>query len=109
MTTFVEYQLDDATTILIEATEDTGGTVKAATRGSNRIIEAKKKFSEAFQAAKMQAKALLKELDELPVSEAEIKFGITTAGEVGNMAIGKIGLGVNYEVTLKWKKPEPKK
>jgi hypothetical protein len=108
MTTFVEYQLDDDTTILIEATEETGGVVKVSARGSNRIIEAEKKFSDAFHAAKIQAKVLLKELDELPVNEAEIKFGITTEGEVGNMAIGKIGLGVNYEVTLKWKKPEVK-
>lgn len=109
MTTFVEYQLDDVTTILIETSEETGGVVKASTRGNNKIIEAGKKFSDAFHAAKIQAKLLVKELDELPVSEAEIKFGITSEGEVGNMAIGKIGLGVNYEVTLKWKKPEVQK
>ena len=40
--------------------------------------------------------------------EAEIKFGVSTVGELGNMAIGKVGAGVNYEITLKWKKPEAK-
>jgi hypothetical protein len=49
----------------------------------------------------------LKEIEELHVEEAEVKFGINTVGELGNMAIGKLGVGVNYEVTLKWKKPSP--
>jgi len=44
----------------------------------------------------------------LHVEEAEVKFGINTVCELGNMAIGKVGVGVNYEVTLKWKKPETK-
>ena len=48
---------------------------------------------------------LVEEIEDLHVEEAEIKFGINTVGEIGNMAIGKVGVRVNYEVTLKWKKP----
>lgn len=105
MPTYIEYELEDGVMILIEDPKDeTGGIVKAA-RGDGAIVKAKKKFGEALQGAKAQARLLLQEIEDLHVEEAEIKFGLTTTGELGNLAIGKIGLGVNYEVTLKWKKP----
>jgi len=53
---------------------------------------------------KSSNKAVMTEFEDLHVDEAEIKFGINTVGEMGNIAIGKVGVGVNYEVTLKWKK-----
>ena len=110
MSTYIEYELEDGLTILIEASEaEVGGLVQAARGGENVIIKAKKAFTEAFKGAKAQAALLIKELDGLPISEAEIKFGLTTSGELGNLAIGKIGLGVNYEVTLTWKKSETAK
>jgi len=110
MQTYVEYQVDENTTILIEAPEgEAGGVVKAA-RGPGEIvkIKAQKSFSDALKDIRAQAKLLLNEIEELHVEEAEVKFGINTVGELGNMAIGKVGVGVNYEVTLKWKKPETK-
>jgi hypothetical protein len=106
MSTFVEYKLDDDTTILIETQEE--GGMKKASIGGNKIVKAQMKFSEALKGVKMQAKSLLKEIEDLHVNEAEIKFGITTSGELGNMAIGKIGVDVNYEITLKWKGSEAK-
>jgi len=45
----------------------------------------------------------LNEINDLHVEEAEVKFGINTVGELGNIAIGKVG--VNYAITLKWKSP----
>jgi hypothetical protein len=111
MAKYVEYDLGDGATILIELPEEeAGGLVKAARReGEIAKTKAKKSFVEALKDIKMQARLLLKEIDELNVSEADVKFGINTVGELGNLAIGKIGLGVNYEVTLKWVKPEEKK
>jgi hypothetical protein len=107
MSTYIEYEIEEGVTILIEAPEsETGGIVKAARPGEATVAKAKKTFQQALAGAKAQAKLLLKEIDDLQVSEAEIKFGLTTTGELGNLAIGKIGLDVNYEVTLKWKKPE---
>jgi hypothetical protein len=110
MTTYIEYQLDENTTVLIESPEeDTGGVVRASNRaGEIAKVKAKKNFSEALKDIRAQAKLLLSEIEELHVEEAEVKFGINTVGELGNMAIGKIGIGVNYEVTLKWKKPVTK-
>ncbi|MCA9500658.1 MAG: hypothetical protein KC588_15800 [Nitrospira sp.] len=107
MPSYIEYDLGDGATILIEAPEnEASGLVKAA-RGEGEItkIKAKKNFSDALRDVRAQAKLLLREIEELNVSEAEIKFGINTVGELGNMAIGKVGVGVNYEVTLKWTKP----
>jgi hypothetical protein len=110
MKNYIEYDLGDGATILIEAPDgEVGGIVKAA-RGDSEIAtaKAKKSFSDALKDVRAQAKLLLAEIEELHVNEAEVKFGINTVGELGNLAIGKIGVGVNYEVTLKWTKPEVK-
>ena len=107
MPTYIEYDLGDGATILVEAPEnENGGLVKAA-RGDGEVTKtkAKKNFSDALKDIRAQARLLLHEIEELHVSEAEVKFGINTVGELGNMAVGKIGVGVNYEVTLKWTKP----
>ena len=114
MKSYIEYDLGDGATILIEVpSEESSGVVKAA-RGDGEITttKAKKSFTDALKDIRAQAKLLLAEIEELHVSEAEVKFGINTVGELGNMAIGKLGVGVNYEVTLKWaktgSKPKPK-
>lgn len=106
MPTYVEYQLDDQTTILVEAPEDqAGGIVHASNDEGVASVKAKKSFADAMKDVNVQAKLLLKEISDLHVEEAEVKFGINTVGELGNIAIGKVGVGVNYEITLKWKKP----
>jgi hypothetical protein len=108
MPTYIEYQLDENSSILIEAPDDgTEGMVKVSREvGELPKLKAKKNFSDALKDIKLQAKLLLKEIEELHVEEAQVKFGINTVGELGNMAIGKIGVGVNYEVTLKWTNPK---
>ena len=110
MPTYIEYQVDKNTTILIEAPDEEGGGVVRASREPGEIakVKAQKSFSDALKDIRTQARFLLNEIEELHVEEAEVKFGINTVGELGNMAIGKVGVGVNYEVTLKWKKPETK-
>jgi hypothetical protein len=105
MPAYVEYELEEGVTILIEAPEDESSGIVKASRGEGPVVKAKKKFREAFDEVNVQAKILVEEIEELHVEEAEIKFGVTTAGEVGNLAIGKVGLDINYEITLKWKKP----
>ena len=62
-------------------------------------------FKQAFDEVKLSITEVLNQLDTLKVEEAEIKFGLKTVGEVGFFAVGKLGSEVNYEVTLKWKKP----
>jgi hypothetical protein len=79
-----------------------------AARGNGRVvIKATKKFCAALASINHSATLLRQELDELKADEVEVKFGLTTTGELGNFAIGKVGVEANYEVTLKWKNAEP--
>jgi len=103
MTIYIEYKLDENTTILVEAPEDAGGVVKAS-RGAGEPVQSKLNFKQAFANVKESIKAVMAEFDDLHVEEAEIKFGLKTTGEAGIFAIGKVGGEMNYEVTLKWKK-----
>lgn len=110
MPTYIEYDLGEGATILIESPENEPGRIVKAARGDGEVakVKAKKDFTDALKDVRAQAKLLLNEIEELHVNEAEVKFGINTVGELGNMAIGKVGVGVNYEVTLKWTKPADK-
>lgn len=47
---------------------------------------------------------MLEKLHHLQADEVELKFGLMTTGELGNFAIGKVGIEANFEVTLKWTK-----
>lgn len=105
MPTYIEYQLDENSTILIESSDFSDNVAAKTTRnGDNHTyIRAKRSFSIALQDIRMQSKLILKEIEHLHVEEAEVKFGINAIGELGSMVIGKVGVGVNYEVTLRWK------
>ena len=106
MTAYIEYELDDGSTILIVAPDEEMTGMAPASRGGSQVIKSQMKLREALKGAKAQAKILLEEIEGLHVNEAEIKFVLTTTGELGNLAIGKVGLDVNYEVTLKWMRKE---
>lgn len=108
MSTYIEYTMDDGSTILVEAESVTGGVVKASRSGGVDVIQAGKKISDALASVRGSLKALIAELDALKVEEAEVKFGIKAVGEAGVFAVGKVGGEMNYEVTLKWKRPEEK-
>ena len=47
-------------------------------------------------------------MDALHVEEGEVKFGLKALAEAGVFVVGKVGGEMNYEVTLRWKKPEDK-
>ena len=107
MTTYIEYELEDGGTLLVEVKDTAGGVQKAARGDGSVVIKATKKFRAALSSIKHSATLLRQELDELKADEVEVKFGLTTTGELGNFAIGKVGVEANYEVTLKWKNVEP--
>ncbi len=107
MPNYIEYKLEDGSTVLVEAEEPRGGVVRAANR-PDEPVPSKKGFKEAFASVRSSIKEVMAEFDDLHVYEAEIKFGLKSIGEAGIFAIGKVGGEMNYEVTLKWKKPEKK-
>ena len=105
MPTYIEYQLEDGTTLLIEADElKTDGVGKASRRkvGDVIIASVNQKFEDAFVGVKKSAVVLHKQLEELRADEVTLTFGLKAVGEVGNFAIGKVGMEANYTVPLKW-------
>ena len=109
MATFIEYELEDGGTLLIEVKEPEGGVYRAARGDGNVIIKATTKFRAALSSIKHSAALLRQELDELKADDVQVKFGLTTTGELGNFAVGKLGVEANYEVTLKWSNSVPAK
>lgn len=110
-TRFIEYQIDAETKILVQAPEDfePQGVVKAAATDQEGVSRSSKTFQQAMAPFRSAAAWMLAELKDLRADEVELKFGLVTTGEVGNFAIGKVGVEANYEVTLKWKKAEEEK
>ncbi len=107
MPTYIEYQNEDGSTVLIELAEAAGGVVRAS-RDGMKVVETGKKFKEAFASIRGTIKDLVAEMGALQVEEGEVKFGLKALAEAGVFAVGKVGGEMNYEVTLKWKKPEEK-
>jgi Trypsin-co-occurring domain 1 len=107
MPTYIEYRNEDGSTVLIELAEATGGIVKASRDGIS-VVESGKKFKEAFASIRGTMKDLVAEMDALHVEEGEVKFGLKALAEAGVFVVGKVGGEMNYEVTLRWKKPEDK-
>jgi hypothetical protein len=106
MTHYIEYELEDGTKVMVEGEEPAGGVVRASR--SSEATKSKIGFKEAFAGARASIREVIAEFEDLHVYEAEIKFGMKSTGEAGIFAIGKVGGEMNYEVTLKWKKPEKK-
>ncbi|MBE7552400.1 MAG: hypothetical protein HS126_15125 [Anaerolineales bacterium] len=105
MSTYVEYLLEDGTTVLIETDTASISGVKPASRDKTGevVAAATRKFEEAFTAVKKSAVVLRRQFEEMRADEVEVVFGLKAVGEAGNFAIGKAGAEANYTVTLKWK------
>ncbi len=59
MTTYIEYELDENTTILVEAPEDASSVVK-----HRAPVRAQNTFKEAWKGVKVQAKMLIEEVEK---------------------------------------------
>jgi hypothetical protein len=100
--TYVEYTLEDGSTVLIATDEPEGGLVRASRKEGYATVPSKVGFEEAFASVKPSTVALRRQLGDLEAQEVEITFGIKTIGEAGLFVIGKVGMEANFEVTLKW-------
>ena len=104
MATYIEYKNEDGSTVLIELAETTGGIVRASRNGLS-IVESGKNFKGAFASIRGTVKDLVAEMEALEIEEGEVKFGLKALAEAGVFAVGKMSGEMNYEITLKWKKP----
>ena len=107
MPTYIEYENEDGSTVLIELAEASGGVVRAS-RDGLKVVETGQKFKQAFASIRGAVKDLIDEMEALRVEEGEVKFGLKALAEVGAFVVGRVGGEMNYEVTLKWKKPSGK-
>lgn len=105
MPKYLKYKLDDGSELLVELPEESGGIVRAGNVGE-KIEEAKQTFDQALDGVRMSALQLRKKFHDLQADEVEVKFGLKATGELGNFAVGKVGVEANYEVTLKWSKKD---
>jgi len=114
MTTYIQFRTEngDETVVLIEVDEDEvdsdRGTVKAGLSSvvGGTVAIAQKSFSSAIRnAVKNNAQELIEAVRSLPDSptEVEITFGLKATGEVGNVAVCKMGAEANYAIKLVWK------
>jgi hypothetical protein len=107
MTDYAEYLNEDGSKVLVEVEEATGGVERTARNGIN-VVETGKKFTEALASIRSTIKDLVAEMETLEIEEGEVRFGLKALAEAGVFAVGKVGGEMNYEVTLKWKKPQEK-
>lgn len=105
MATFIEYKLEDGTTILVEteAQQTTGVTKASRDKVGNVIIQAGQKFEDAFENIKKSALVLRRQLEEMRADEVEVTFGLKASGEFGNFVIGQIAAEASYTVKMTWK------
>lgn len=106
MATYIEYTLEDGSTLLVEASEASGGPIKAADDSGNIFLRTEEKFKEALKAVKSSVATLQQGLADLETDGIEVTFGIKTVGEVGLFAICKAGAEANYEIKLTWKRKD---
>ncbi len=103
MATYIEYTLEDGSTILIEADETASGMpIKAA--GGDVLMETEKLFAEALGPVRRSIMVLRQELSDLETDELEVNFGVKTTGEAGLFGVCKLGAEANFSITLKWSK-----
>ena len=79
MASYLEYQLEDGSTIYIATDEpqQAGGVVKASRdKAGNVFTSATVKFEEAFAGVKKSALVLRRQLEDMRADEVEVMFGL---------------------------------
>ena len=113
MSEYIQFAAAQGGVVLIEVddreTTASRGVVKAGlkSRAEETIALARTTFEEAVQRTiQSNVRAFLGaigDLEEAP-SEAEMSFSLKATGELGNLAIGKLGGEANYSIKLVWKR-----
>ena len=109
---FISYKLEDGSEVLFTLNEDMSSDNGYADANvwEDGIEKAKRTFDAALDNVRLSALQIRRKFHELEADEVELKFGLTTTGELGNnvFAVCNVGVEANYEVTLKWKKRDIK-
>jgi hypothetical protein len=104
MSRYVEFDLPDGSTVVIESDEPDGGVVKA---GLGEVAErARETFERAVENARKAALIIVDKVRGLHDSpdEVEVTFGLKASGELNTLVVAKAGIEASYSVKLTWKK-----
>ena len=114
---YIEFPLEGGGSIFIESPDQQekvqSGFVKAGLGDAAKeaAIQAGQSFDASVENIRKSAELLVNKLRAIssPPDEMSVSFGLKASGDLGNLAIGKVGAEANYAVTLKWRKDEKKK
>lgn len=111
MTRYIEFELMEGGTVIIEAEEESVGGVVTASSSGELVQKAKDSFDDAIEHVRGAAGIIVKKFRDLsdPPDEMEVSFGLKASGELGNIVVGKGGIEANYTVTIKWKREKQNK
>lgn len=104
MSRYVEFDLPDGSTVVIESDGPDGGVVKA---GLGEVAErARESFEQAVENARKAALVIVDKVRGLYDSpdEVEVTFGLKASGELNTLAVAKAGIEASYSVKLTWKR-----
>lgn len=110
MKRFVEFKMEDRSTIVFEVDEpETGGTTPASRRPGEIAEEAKETFEQALSKIRPATEKVIHTLRGLAhkPDEIEMEFGFNMNAAVG-VVIASTSAAANYKVTLRWKQEEQK-
>lgn len=114
MSKYIEFQLEDGTTVLIESADEkkssSGGFVPSARGNDEPTEKAKVTFEQAVQSVRGSADRLVSGLRDLsqPPDEMEVTFSLKTSAEVGTLFVAKGGAEASYHVALRWRREDKK-
>jgi len=105
---YIEFDLENGGTILVEDTGQASSVEMEFQRASPDLAKltrkAKMKFEEALRGKiRPAAQAILAELKDLSPNEVSVQFGVKLNAETGAI-LAKAGGEVSFNVTLSWKK-----
>ncbi|GCE27637.1 hypothetical protein KDA_31210 [Dictyobacter alpinus] len=107
---FIEFKIEDGSTIIVEADgPQPEGTIRASRHRSEFAEEAKDTFEQALSKIRPATEKVIHTLRTLAhkPDEIEMEFGFNMSAIAG-VVIASASTEANYKVTLRWKQEEQK-
>lgn len=108
MSHFIEYDLEDGSSILVEAPEDLNiddenSGIEEVSIGGKVIIKSTKTFNDALSSVKKSFIKFNSQFQDLDVDELELTASIKMTGEA-SFGLGALGAEGTMQIKLKWNK-----
>ena len=105
MADVVEFELEDGSSVLIEAESLTSRPVTRGARPTELVSKANETFEQALNRVGPTSAAIVERLSQLAQQpdEIEVEFGIKINAEVGAI-IAKTSGEANFRIAVRWKR-----